>query len=250
MHGHRFRFCPRRRRAAFTLIELLVVVAIIAIIAAMLLPALGKAREKARIALCVNNAGQMAMALTLYADDHETHLPVAGQPVIGACPGNGSWCAPTWRGTLYGMYLPEVKLFSCPLNPSNTRGEGSLAGAYNLPLSYMCNGRFTLNAAGSAPMWHTGQPPLASARDPHQLILLGEGGWDVDPSYLANFTQPGRWFWTHSDVKSAYVFADSHVERLRPTDTVNGANFWSPTGAAANAAWITTLQTEELFFSQ
>jgi prepilin-type N-terminal cleavage/methylation domain-containing protein/prepilin-type processing-associated H-X9-DG protein len=81
-----------RSSEGFTLIELLVVIAIIAILAALLLPALGRAKVKAQSVQCMNNGRQVMLAWRLYADDNEDHTPSAFGNADDWLPaGNMSW---------------------------------------------------------------------------------------------------------------------------------------------------------------
>ncbi|MBN1446169.1 MAG: DUF1559 domain-containing protein [Candidatus Omnitrophica bacterium] len=105
------------KKTGFTLIELLVVIAIIAILAAMLLPALARAREQARMGVCISNLKQIGLALKMYAQDYDENFP-ADHPTAASSLTIQSLSLLVGTTTIQG-YMEDAQGFRCPSDIRN-----------------------------------------------------------------------------------------------------------------------------------
>jgi prepilin-type N-terminal cleavage/methylation domain-containing protein/prepilin-type processing-associated H-X9-DG protein len=154
---------------AFTLIELLVVIAIIGILASLLLPALGKAREKARSMVCMSNLKQLHLAVILYADDNDGWLPPNGEtdPWSGDITYDCTRWSPTKRLDKY-LVKRDSKVKICPSEDQSF----SLGGTYT---SYSLSGPISWGSRWCGPGQGSGPwPRYTDLSKPDKVVMFFE----------------------------------------------------------------------------
>lgn len=155
----------------FTLIELLVVIAIIALLAAILFPVFGRARENAKRTTCLSNMRQITLAVAQYSQDYDDHLPI-----VGSYTNPGTLVTP-WFHRLV-PYTKSSQVFRCPsdTSPVANRYQNAIPAAEQFPTSYAVSVYSTIYLDGSTSILNVSGLNLSSVVLPSTTVYMAEGG--------------------------------------------------------------------------
>ena len=235
----------KMKRKGFTLIELLVVVAIIAILAAMLLPALSKARERARQAVCMSNLKQMGLAVIMYANDNTDYFPPtvyegSTQPTdpaatfmkaepVAASTRSGYVC---WMWLMY-PYLKNTSIYTC----QSSFGTGSFYKTDGYTYGYNDNvpSRILNWPSAGITSWYTNDQGLRTddyklgrVVTPSLKLLIADNQKPA-AGYMCIVTSPpgddNYLYQVHTNQANA-LFVDGHVASLPPSHPAYSDSTW------------------------
>jgi prepilin-type N-terminal cleavage/methylation domain-containing protein/prepilin-type processing-associated H-X9-DG protein len=209
----------RCHRAGFTLLELLVVTVIIGLLAALLMPSLSGARQRAQATKCLGHLRQIGLAATLYADENGDILPGSQHE------------HQSWLGSLQ-KYLAGIKTYRCPLDRVSTRFY-----------SYAINDFLTPHPYGASTLDYSRRGSLLSPSDTIYMAECTEDYVGSDHFHFADASSGGYGPDAFAYMVAAnrhqsganYLFVDSHVEWLgwtaaRVKLTQSGSRFVHPAG--------------------
>ncbi len=196
------------RNRGFTLIELLVVIGIIAVLAAILLPALGRARQQALSVQCISNLRQLYLANTMYASEHQGHYVPAAPDIYATNGGLTRWHGARERADdefdpdkgLLAEYLPDKRVKACPVfteymskNQAPNAFESG-TGGYGYNMAYIGSTRFRANDYPMDTKTYTTPASKSATRDsevgnPSETIMfadsaLAQDGYIIEYGFL------------------------------------------------------------------